>query len=186
MFSSNFSQDDKTENDLSQLKSRTASDRARAKRTNAMASKSSALGPPLTTKGAYRSDRSWTMAQVRSKNTTPEMAVRKAAHALGLRFRLHCSSLPGKPDLVFRRWRTVLFVNGCFWHSHYCERSRIPKTNVDYWTKKLERNVLRDKETIKVLRKAGWRCAVIWECQAKDPARLNRILHRLFASDRRC
>jgi DNA mismatch endonuclease, patch repair protein len=125
------------------------------------------------------------MAQVKSKNTTPELAVRKAAHALGLRFRLYGADLPGKPDLVFRRWRTALFVNGCFWHSHHCERARLPKTNVDYWTKKLQRNTVRDKETIRLLKKSGWRCVVIWECQAKDPAKLGRILHRLFASDRR-
>lgn len=104
-------------------------------------------------KPPYSSHRSWTMAQIRSKHTTPEMAVRKAAHALGLRFRLHSSDLPGRPDLVFRRWRTALFVNGCFWHSHHCERARLPKTNVDYWTKKLRRNTLRDKETARLLRK---------------------------------
>jgi len=125
------------------------------------------------------------MAQVKSKNTTPEMAVRKAAHALGLRFRLHRSDLPGKPDLVFTRWRTALFVNGCFWHSHHCKRARLPKTNVAYWTKKLERNALRDKETARRLDKSGWRCAVIWECQAKDPDKLNTILHRLFVADHR-
>ena len=122
------------------------------------------------------------MAQVKSKHTIPEMNVRRAAHALGLRFRLHGADLPGTPDLVFRRWRTALFVNGCFWHSHHCERARLPKTNVDYWTKKLRRNALRDKETIRRLKKSGWRCAVIWECQAKDPAKLDRILRRLFAS----
>jgi DNA mismatch endonuclease, patch repair protein len=130
--------------------------------------------------------RSWTMAQVKSKNTTPEMNVRRAAHALGLRFRLHCADLPGKPDLVFPRWRTALFVNGCFWHSHRnCERARVPKTNVEYWTKKLLRNARRDRETLSLLMKSGWRCAVIWECQTKDPAKLDTILGRLFVSDRR-
>jgi DNA mismatch endonuclease, patch repair protein len=132
------------------------------------------------------SHRSWTMAQVKSKNTTPEMHVRSAAHALGLRFRLHRADLPGNPDLVFPRWRTVLFVNGCFWHSHRnCERARTPRTNVEYWTKKLRRNVRRDQESFKLLKKSGWRCALIWECQAKDPAKLDRMLRRLFASDRR-
>ncbi|WP_349817265.1 MULTISPECIES: very short patch repair endonuclease [unclassified Bradyrhizobium] len=127
--------------------------------------------------------RSWTMAQVKSKNTAPEMAVRRAAHAMGLRFRLHRSDLPGKPDLVFPRWRTALFVNGCFWHSHQsCARARMPKTNVEYWTKKLLRNALRDRETGRLLKKIGWRCAVIWECQAKDPAKLARILRRLFVA----
>jgi DNA mismatch endonuclease (patch repair protein) len=124
------------------------------------------------------------MAQIRSKNTKPEIAVRKAAHALGLRFRLHSADLPGEPDLVFRRWKIAAFVHGCFWHRHHCDRARLPKTNVDYWTKKLQRNTVRDKETIRLLKKSGWRCAVIWECQAKDPAKLDRILRRLFASDR--
>jgi DNA mismatch endonuclease, patch repair protein len=125
--------------------------------------------------------RSWTMAQVKSKDTTPEMNVRRAAHALGLRFRLYRADLPGKPDLVFPRWRTVLFVNGCFWHSHRnCERARVPKTNVEYWTKKLLRNARRDQLSIKLLKKSGWRCAVIWECQAKNPSKLEKILRRLF------
>ncbi|HAP12687.1 MAG TPA: very short patch repair endonuclease [Afipia sp.] len=134
---------------------------------------------------SYSSHRSWTMAQIRSKDTTPEINVRRAAHGLGLRFRLHGADLPGKPDLVFRQWKTALFVHGCFWHSHHCERARLPKTNVEYWTTKLERNVLRDKDTVRRLKKSGWRCAVIWECQAKDPDKLNRILRRLFNVDRR-
>jgi DNA mismatch endonuclease (patch repair protein) len=84
--------------------------------------------------------------------------------------------------LVFPRWRTALFVNGCFWHSHRnCERARIPKTNVEYWKKKLLGNARRDRETVRRLKKSGWRCAVIWECQAKHPAKLDRILRRLFA-----
>jgi DNA mismatch endonuclease (patch repair protein) len=131
------------------------------------------------------SHRSWTMAQVKSKDTTPEMNVRRAAHSLGLRFRLHPAHLPGKPDLVFPRWRTVLFVNGCFWHSHRnCERARIPKSNVEYWTKKLLRNAQRDREALRLLKKSGWRCTVIWECQAKDRAKLDRALGRLFVSAR--
>jgi DNA mismatch endonuclease (patch repair protein) len=159
---------------------RRASGRARAKRAEI------GTGKQPKSKESYTSHRSWTMAQVKSKNTTPEMVVRKAAHALGLRFRLHRAELPGKPDLAFRRWRTALFVHGCFWHSHAkCGRARMPKTNVDYWTKKLERNTLRDQHAIRLLRKSGWRCAVIWECQAKDRARLDRILRRLFVQGRR-
>jgi len=84
------------------------------------------------------------MAQIRSKNTTPEMNVRRATHALGLRFRLHGADLPGKPDLVFRRWRTALFVNGCFWHSHhFCKIANRPKSNQPFWDAKLSRNVER-------------------------------------------
>lgn len=120
------------------------------------------------------------MAQVRSKNTKPEIAVRKAVHALGLRFRIHGTELPGTPDLVFPRWKTTLFVHGCFWHQHHCERARLPKTNADYWTKKLQRNAQRDKAARRLLKRSGWRSAVIWECQAKDAAKLDRILRRLF------
>jgi DNA mismatch endonuclease (patch repair protein) len=161
------------------------SNRTRAERINLRAAKM--LGRPKTARKTKKapSHRSWTMAQVKSKNTTPEMNVRRAAHFLGLRFRLHRADLPGKPDLVFPRWRTALFVNGCFWHSHRnCGRARIPKTNVDYWTKKLLRNAHRDRETVRLLKKSGWRCAVIWECQAKDRTRLNMILRRLFVSNR--
>jgi DNA mismatch endonuclease, patch repair protein len=164
---------------------RRALGRSRAKWPNVATGNRSARALPSRPQETYGSHRSWTMAQIRSKNTTPEIAVRKAAHALGLRFRLHGLSLPGKPDLVFRRWRTVLFVNGCFWHSHRnCERARMPKTNRKYWTKKLLRNARRDQENVELLKKSGWRCAIIWECQAKDLANLNRILRRLFASDR--
>ena len=163
---------------------RRSSGRAGAERPNLGAGKRP-IATPARSRESYPCHRSWTMAQIRSKNTTPEMNVRRATHALGLRFRLHGADLPGKPDLVFRRWNTALFVHGCFWHSHHCERARLPKTNVDYWTKKLQRNTVRDKETIRLLKKSGWRCAVIWECQAKDPAKLDRILRRLFASDRR-
>lgn len=163
---------------------RRASVGTRAKRPDPAKGKRSAVSFARPKEG-YSSHRSWTMAQIRSKNTTPEMNVRRAAHALGLRFRLHGDDFPGKPDLVFRRWRTALFVNGCFWHSHHCKRARVPKSNVDYWTKKLLRNAARDKETARLLKKTGWRCAVIWECQTKDPDKLNRILRRLFASETR-
>src|ERR1700735_3133316 len=89
--------------------------------------------------------RSENMRALRGRNTTPELAVRHAAHRLGLRFRLHRSDLPGKPDLTFAKWRTVLFVNGCFWHQHSgCKKATIPKTNVDFWRAKLSRNGVRD------------------------------------------
>ncbi|MCA6112947.1 very short patch repair endonuclease [Bradyrhizobium cenepequi] len=132
---------------------------ARPKRPHLKAAKPAAANARRP-KESYPSHRSWTMAQIRSKNTKPEIAVRRAAHALGLRFRLHGADLPGKPDLVFRRWRTGLFVHGCFWHRHHCERARLPKTNAEYWTKKLQRNARRDKATLRLLRRSGWRCAV--------------------------
>jgi DNA mismatch endonuclease, patch repair protein len=119
------------------------------------------------------------MSRVRSKNTAPEIAVRRAAHAVGLRFRLHRRDLPGTPDLVLPRWRVALFVNGCFWHSHAnCPRARIPKSNAQYWIPKLIRNKRRDADNARALRKLGWRCVRIWECETKDPNRLAGIVRR--------
>ena len=124
--------------------------------------------------------RSWTMAQVKSKNTTPEMVVRRAAHAMGLRFRLHREDLPGRPDLVFPRWKVAVFVNGCFWHCHEgCSRARVPRSNEAYWRRKLDRNVQRDHDNIRSLRKAGWRVIVIWECESKKAHRLDVKLKRV-------
>lgn len=123
--------------------------------------------------------RSWTMAQVKSKNTTPEMVVRRAAHAMGLRYRLHREDLPGRPDLVFPRWRVAVFVNGCFWHCHEgCSRARVPRSNRVYWIRKLAGNVRRDRENMRSLRKAGWRVVVIWECESKDSRKLAGVLRR--------
>ncbi|UFW43320.1 very short patch repair endonuclease [Bradyrhizobium sp. WSM471] len=120
------------------------------------------------------------MAQVKSKNTTPEVLVRRAAHAMGLRFRLHRKDLPGKPDLVFPKWRVAVFVNGCFWHCHVgCGRARVPRSNKAYWVRKLDRNVQRDRQTTRSLRKAGWRVIVIWECETKRAALLTSKLRRV-------
>jgi DNA mismatch endonuclease (patch repair protein) len=119
------------------------------------------------------------MSRVRSKNTTPEIAVRRAAHAVGLRFRLHRRDLPGTPDLVLPRWRVALFVDGCFWHSHAnCPRARTPKSNAKYWIPKLIRNKRRDADNARALRKLGWRCVRIWECETKDANRLADIVRR--------
>ncbi len=123
--------------------------------------------------------RSSIMRAVKSANTTPELAVRRAAHALGLRFRLHRADLPGKPDLVFPARRTALFVHGCFWHGHHCARgARLPVTNRDYWLAKITRNIARDKASIAALKKLGWRAHVIWECETRDPDELQRLIIR--------
>src|SRR6266508_2554433 len=112
--------------------------------------------------------RSWTMSRVGSENPAPEMLVRKAAHALRLRFRLHRNDLPGTPDLVFPKRRIALFVHGCFWHRHVrCKRASTPKSQTTYWTRKFERNVARDRRVIAELKALGWRPVVIWECQTK-------------------
>lgn len=112
------------------------------------------------------------MRAVRSRDTTPEMVVRRAATALGYRYRLHKAGLPGKPDLVFGRRRKVIFVHGCFWHGHDCPRgARTPKTNADYWRAKISRNVARDRENLVALERAGWRVLTIWECSTRKSQR---------------
>jgi DNA mismatch endonuclease (patch repair protein) len=123
--------------------------------------------------------RSAVMRAVKSRNTAPEIAVRRAAHALGLRFRLNRSDLPGKPDLVMPARRTVIFVHGCFWHGHDCARgARMPATNRDYWRAKIGRNMARDKASVAALKKLGWKPLVIWECETRDSERLARLITR--------
>ena len=122
--------------------------------------------------------RSRMMAQVRSKGTKPEMAVRRLLHGMGYRYRLHKSNLPGRPDIVFPPRRKVVFVNGCFWHQHTgCKGSHIPSTNREYWLGKLHRNQTRDNENITSLESDGWSVAVVWECQLADTDGLtNRLV----------
>ena len=115
------------------------------------------------------SKRSWNMSRIRSKDTQPEMIVRKMLHNNGIRYRLHARDLPGKPDLSNKSKKFAIFVNGCFWHQHKgCKRASIPKSNTDYWIPKLEKNVNRFKENSDRLDTMGYRTAVIWECEVKD------------------
>lgn len=117
------------------------------------------------------------MRRIRSKGTKPEMLVRRLAHRLGYRFRLHRKDLPGAPDLAFIARRKVIFVHGCFWHAHDCKRgARIPKTNADYWQPKLNRNVMRDRQHMIELTERGWKALVIWECELRDDATLSKRL----------
>src|SRR5262245_31607980 len=109
------------------------------------------------------------MRAVRAKDTRPEMIVRRLAHSRGLRFRVHRKDLPGKPDIVFPKWRTAVFVNGCFWHQHSnCSKAGIPRRNREFWQAKLARNVERDRAASKQLTALGWRVCVIWECETRD------------------
>lgn len=111
------------------------------------------------------------MGRIKSKGTVPEVNVRRAAHALGLRFRLHRKDLPGSPDLVFVRRKTALFVHGCFWHQHEkCRRASVPKSRPEYWLPKLSKNVTRDALNARRLIELGWRVEIIWECEAKTVA----------------
>lgn len=122
-------------------------------------------------------DRSARMALVRGKDTRPEMSVRRLAHRLGYRFRLHRRDLPGSPDLVFPGRRAIIFVHGCFWHQHDCRRgARRPSSNEGYWHPKLARNVERDAAAQEGLRSLGWRVMIIWECEARD---LDQLADRL-------
>lgn len=114
-------------------------------------------------------ERSRIMRAVKGADTGPEVTVRRLAHRMGYRYRLHCKDLPGKPDIVFVRRRKIIFVHGCFWHGHECKRgNRIPQGNRDYWMKKIARNRERDHATAVALKKLGWKVKVFWECEMKD------------------
>lgn len=113
--------------------------------------------------------RSWVMAQVKAQNTRPEKIVRSLLHRLGYRFRLHRKELPGRPDIVLPKYRTAIFVNGCFWHAHPgCKRVRIPEEHREYWLQKLDKNRIRDAKNIMMLKNAGWHVLIIWECELKN------------------
>lgn len=121
--------------------------------------------------------RSRNMARIRGRDTGPEMRVRRAAHGLGLRFRLYRKDLPGTPDLVFPSRRVALFVHGCFWHRHpRCRFAYTPKSRVDFWQAKFDGNVLRDRRKNEELQTAGWMPVTIWECETRDPDKLAGII----------
>jgi DNA mismatch endonuclease (patch repair protein) len=124
------------------------------------------------------------MAAVPSHDTKPEKIVRSAAHRLGLRFRLRRPKLPGTPDLIFPKWRVVIFVHGCFWHRHPgCRRASMPKTNPGYWAEKFSRNVVRDREAAERLGGLGWKVVTIWECECRDLNAAAQKLCEIFGID---
>ena len=125
--------------------------------------------------------RSWNMSRIRSRDTGPELTVRRILHRAGLRFRLHRGDLPGRPDIVLPKYRTVVFVHGCFWHSHGCRNSVKPKTNVDFWAGKLAETVRRDTRNRELLAGLGWSVHVIWECRLSDAERLPELLRNAQA-----
>lgn len=126
-------------------------------------------------------ERSRRMALVRSVDTKPEMIVRKLIYGMGYRYRLHCRDLPGKPDLVFRSRRAVIFVHGCFWHRHSgCKSARMPKSKVAFWKAKLEGNKKRDVRDIGELKTSGWKVLIIWECELKSVKTLTTRLQRFL------
>ncbi len=112
--------------------------------------------------------RSYNMSRIKGKNTKPEITLRKKLHALGYRFSLHSKKLPGKPDIVLRKYNTVIFVNGCFWHGHKdCKYFKLPKSNVKFWSDKISANIERDKIKFQQLIDLGWHVITIWECELK-------------------
>jgi DNA mismatch endonuclease, patch repair protein len=130
-----------------------------------------------------REKRSAIMGAVRDRNTKPEIIVRKAAHSIGLRFRLR-GALPGRPDLVLSKWKTVVFVNGCFWHRHPgCKRTTTPKSNIEFWTQKFENNVRRDSANYARLADMGWRVIVFWQCEVGTVDRTISLLRPYFGTN---
>lgn len=122
-----------------------------------------------------------TMQAVKSKDTGPEMCVRRLLHGLGYRYRLHRRDLPGCPDLVFSSRKKVIFVHGCFWHGHRCARgNRVPVQNREYWVEKIERNRKRDQKAARLLCRLGWKRKVIWECSLRDPERVKAVLDKFL------
>jgi DNA mismatch endonuclease (patch repair protein) len=125
--------------------------------------------------------RSALMAKIKGKNTRPEMLIRKFLFSKGFRYRIHDSRYPGSPDIVLPKYRTAIFVHGCFWHGHEnCRASRLPTTNVEYWRKKTQQNIRRDRRKIKLLEKDGWKVIVIWECKIKKKEQRNSELDKII------
>jgi DNA mismatch endonuclease (patch repair protein) len=125
--------------------------------------------------------RSWNMSRIKSRDTNPEKTVRSLLHNLGFRFRIHRKDLPGKPDIVLPRYKTVIFVHGCFWHRHKgCKYAYTPKSRIDFWQKKFAENQQRDKRAKQKLQKLGWRVVTVWECETKHMQILTRRIKRLL------
>ncbi len=124
-------------------------------------------------------ERSEIMRKVKSQNTSPEIAVRKALHRLGYRFSLHAKDLPGKPDIVLPRYRAIIQVRGCFWHGHHCKNAELPGSNVDYWKEKIGKNRIRDKKNDRLLKENGWRVLVVWECRLTSREKIDREINRI-------
>ncbi|MGI9651969.1 very short patch repair endonuclease [Chryseobacterium sp. RLHN22] len=124
--------------------------------------------------------RSYNMSQIKGKNTKPEILVRKFLFANGFRYRLHDKKLPGKPDIVLRKYKAVIFVHGCFWHGHDgCEKFVIPKTRTHFWLNKINTNISNDNKNIEALKKDGWNVIIVWECEIKNEIRMQKLLKQI-------
>lgn len=123
------------------------------------------------------------MAAVKGKDTKPEMIVRKYLFSRGMRFRVHVRKLPGNPDIVLPKYKTVIFVNGCFWHGHEdCKYFRLPKSNVEFWKEKIGRNIERDRESMQALLDLGWKIIRVWECELRNKANREDTLNKIYKS----
>lgn len=123
------------------------------------------------------------MAAIKGKDTKPEMIVRKYLFSRGLRFRVQVRKLPGTPDIVLPKYKTAIFVNGCFWHGHEgCKYFRLPKSNVEFWKEKIERNIERDKESMQALFDLGWKVVRVWECELRNKANREETLNKIYTS----
>jgi DNA mismatch endonuclease (patch repair protein) len=129
--------------------------------------------------------RSEIMSKVRSKNTKPEETVRKYLFSQGFRYRKNVKKLPGSPDIVLSKYKTVIFVNGCFWHGHDCPKGKLPQTNKEKWQKKIEENKKRDEKNYKLLQEAGWNVIVVWECELKNKKSLKKLYEKLVMKIKR-
>jgi DNA mismatch endonuclease (patch repair protein) len=131
----------------------------------------------MTTTTEIDPKRSANMAHIGPRDTAPELAVRRALHRMGYRFRLYCRDLPGKPDIVLPRHRTIFMIHGCFWHRHPgCRFAYMPKSRVEFWRGKFEGNISRDERVLRELTEMGWTVRIIWECETRDPAELEQRL----------
>jgi DNA mismatch endonuclease (patch repair protein) len=126
-----------------------------------------------------KEQRSYNMSRIRAENTKPEISVRKYLHSKGFRYRLHDTKLPGKPDIVLPKYKTVIFVHGCFWHGHNCKKSSLPTSNVSYWHNKIVNNKKRDAFVKTQLKKIGWAVFTIWSCKMNNEKVLEKIVHNL-------
>ena len=123
------------------------------------------------------------MAAIKGKDTKPEMIVRKYLFSRGLRFRVQVRKLPGKPDIVLPKYKTAIFVNGCFWHGHEgCKYFRLPKSNIEFWKEKIERNIERDRESMQALLVLGWKVIRVWECELRNKANREEMLNKIYNS----
>lgn len=128
--------------------------------------------------------RSWNMSRIKSKDTAPEIRVRSALHRAGYRFRLHVKDLPGTPDIILPKYKTIIEVRGCYWHRHEgCKYAYMPKTKIEFWKKKFAENISRDQRTEKDLKAMGWRVIIVWECEVRTQTFQEELSNRIKGGD---